>query len=98
MRKLVLIFDGALAALGLVMALVQAVVCLLYAFVIDEAPRLAAQLPALIGSTAIFALLGAGFLAAFVSQLRQRAWRWPVQLLVVAALVPAGMTLYRLMT
>lgn len=98
MRRLLLIVDAGIGALCLVMALVQAVVCLLYAFVLDESPRLGAQLPLLIASTLVFLVVGLAFVGAFVGLLRARPWRWLLQGAVIAGLVPAGVALYRLMT
>lgn len=98
MKTLLLIVDGAIATLALTMALVQGVVCILYGFVLDMSPKLVKQLPMLIGSTAVFAIVGLLFLYGFFLLLRGRAWRWPVQGLAVLALVPAAILLSRLLT
>lgn len=98
MKKLLMIVDASLAALGITMGMVQAVVCVLYLFTLDESPALSREMPMLVASTAIFTVLGLLFLASFIGLLRQRTWRWPVQVLVFVAIAPASLALYALMT
>ena len=96
--KFLTIFNASLSALCLTMAVVQGVVCLLYAFAVQEAPRLRDDLPLLLGSTLIFLIMGLLFLAGFIGLWRQRRWRWPMQGLIALSLAPAGLALYGLLT
>ncbi len=98
MRKFVLVVDAAMAALCLTLAVVQAVVCILYLFVLDLSPTLRGQMSMLLGSTAIFAVVGLLFLAGFLGLLKHWRWHWPLQGLVVVATVPAALGLYSLLT
>ncbi len=95
MKTLLLIIDASIACLGLTMGLVQAVVCILYGFVLDMSPALVKQLPMLLWSTAIFTGIGLAFLGVFFMLLRGRNWRWPAQGLVLVSLAPAGLVLTR---
>jgi multisubunit Na+/H+ antiporter MnhB subunit len=96
MKTLLLIIDASIACLGLTMGLVQAVVCIQYAFVLNLSPALPKQMPMLVWSTLIFTAIGALFLAGFLMLMRGRAWRWPVQGAALASLAPAGIVLTRL--
>jgi hypothetical protein len=96
--KFLMILNASLGALCLTMAVMQAVVSLMYAFIVDLSPRLAEDLPLLLGSTAIFLAIGLLFLAGFFGLLRRKPWRWPMQGAIAVALVPAALVLYRLMT
>ncbi|MDB5970714.1 MAG: hypothetical protein JWQ90_3164 [Hydrocarboniphaga sp.] len=96
MKTLLLIVDGSIACLGLTMGLVQAVVCILYGFVLDMSPALVKQMPMLLWSTTIFTAVGLIFLAGFFLLLRGRSWGWPVQGFALASLAPAGVVLTRL--
>lgn len=98
MRRFLLIFDAAVAALALTMGLVQAVVCILYGFSLDLSPSLAKQMPVLLWSTAIFTVVGLLFLGCFWWLLRRRPGHAVLQVLVLASLVPAGLLLGRLLT
>ena len=98
MKTLLLIVDASIAALALTMGLVQAVVCILYGFVLDMSPALVKQMPMLLWSTAIFTVVGLLFLAGFFLLLRGRAWRWPMQGFAFFTLAPAAMVLSRLLT
>lgn len=96
MKTPLLIIDAAIACLGLTMGLVQAVVCILYGFVLDMSPALVKQMPMLLWSTAIFTVVGLIFLVGFFMLLRGRSGRWPVQGVALASLAPAGVVLTRL--
>ncbi|SHH07421.1 hypothetical protein SAMN04488068_2426 [Hydrocarboniphaga daqingensis] len=98
MRSLLLIADGAIAALSLTMALVQAVVCVLYTFVLDMSPSLPKQLPTLVASTLIFAVVGTLFLLALLRMIHRRPSRWWLQGAAVLSLMPAALVLIQLMT
>jgi len=98
MKTLLLIIDAAIAALALTMGLVQAVVCILYGFVLDMSPALVRQMPMLLWSTTIFTVVGLLFLAGFFLLLRGRAWRWLMQGVAFFTLAPAAMVLSRLLT
>ena len=65
---------GSAAAISFALAGVTVVFTVLR----SEYPRLDGELPALLGSLAIFAALTAVAGAAFYGQLRQAVWRWPV--------------------
>ena len=49
----------------------------------SEYPQLDSELPALLGSLAIFAALTAAAGAAFYGQIQHAAWRWPVHAALV---------------
>jgi multisubunit Na+/H+ antiporter MnhB subunit len=96
MKTLLMIIDASIACLGLTMGLVQAVVCILYGFVLDMSPALVKQLPMLLWSTVIFTVVGLAFLGVFFMLLRGRNWRWSAQGAVLISLAPAGILLTRL--
>lgn len=92
--KGLVIFDAAMLALMLVLAVVLGVVCIMYGVYADESPRVAAELPLLLRSTAVFALLSIAWGTAFAGALRERAWLWPAQFVAVAGLIIGAMLLY----
>lgn len=91
-----MIVDGAMAALGLTMGLVQGVVCLLYATAFDLSASLREQMPMLLASTVIFTIAGLLFLAAFIGMLRKWPWVWPLQGAVLVSAAASGLALYGL--
>ncbi len=97
MRSFLLITDASIAALGLTMGVVQAVVCILYAFSLDLSPSLAKQMPTLLWSTLIFTALGLLFLTGFWTMLRRRRGHAWLQVLVLLSLIPAGVVIRRLL-
>lgn len=80
------VLNAVLAAAGAAMALVLAVVCLIYSLYLDRQPQLRAEMPLLLTFTAVFAglMLAAGL--AFIAQRRQWSRRWLLQSLPLLAL------------
>ncbi len=68
------IFLGSLAAIAFGLA----VVALIFVILRSDYPRVANELPLLLRSAAVFALLSLVAGGAFVGSLRQRPWRYPV--------------------
>lgn len=85
------ILNAVIAAAGAAMALILAVVCLIYAVYREEQPRLQAEMPLLLTFTAVFALLMLAGGLAFAAQQRRWNSRWLLQ--VLPALPLAGMVL-----
>lgn len=88
--KYLQIVNAALLALGAVMALVLAVVSLLYGAHLEEAPRLRADLPRLLELTGWFLLLAAASGATFFGHRRRWPGRWLLQgtpLVALAAVI-----------
>jgi len=56
----------------------------------SEYPRLESELPALLGSLAIFAALTSVAGGAFYGQIQRAAWRWPVQAALLLGLAFAA--------
>jgi len=83
--KYVLYLDAALLALGAVMAVTLAVVCLLFAVYYDVSLEIRRDLSSLVVVTAAFAGLTVVAAAATWSVWKQRRWRWPAQAALVAA-------------
>lgn len=81
-------------ALMLTFAVVLGVVCLMYGVYANDSPRVAAELPLLLQSTLVFAILSAAWGTAFLAALRRRVWLWPAQLIAVAGLVAGTLMLY----
>lgn len=77
--KALQILNAAAAITGAVMAVNLGVVCLLYGVHAGQAPRLAADLPALFALTALFAALGLAGGAAFAAQRKGWGARWWLQ-------------------
>lgn len=75
------ILNAGVLITGTVMALVLAVVCLLYGVHLDEAPRLASDLPRLYALTGLFAALALAGAGAFFGHRRQWPARWLLQAL-----------------
>ncbi|MBI3171313.1 MAG: hypothetical protein HYZ32_01810, partial [Hydrocarboniphaga effusa] len=80
------ILNAVLLATGAVMALVLAVVCLIYSVYLDSEPRLRAEMPLLLTFTALFAALMLAGGLAFFGQHRQWRLRWLLQGLPVLPL------------
>jgi H+/Cl- antiporter ClcA len=86
------ILNAVLLALGSVMGLILAVVCLLYGVHVAGEPRLADELPRLFVLTGLFAgVAGAGGLA-LLAHRREWMLRWPLQALPLAPL--AGILMF----
>jgi len=83
--KYVQILNAAVAITGAVMGLNLAVVVLLYALHVDDAPRLGADLPRLYALTGLFGALFLAGAAAFLAQRRHWGARWLLQALPVLA-------------
>lgn len=77
---------GSAAAISFALAGVAVVFTVLR----SEYPRLDAELPALLGSLAMFAALTAVAAAAFYGQLRHARWRWPVHAVLFLGLAFAA--------
>lgn len=84
--KYLQIVNAAVWALGAAMALVLAVVCILYAANLDAAPQLRADLPRLLKLTGLFALFGAAGAAPFFAHRRGWPGRWLLQVAPLPAL------------
>jgi hypothetical protein len=65
-------------------------VAIVFTVLRSEYPRLDGELPALVGSLAIFGALTLVAGAAFYGQLRQAAWRWPVHAALLVGLAFAA--------
>lgn len=96
--RYLLILDAALFALAGTLAVVLAVVCLLYGFNASLSPRVAAEIPRLITVTASFSALAVVLGLAFWSLLRERSWYGWAQLAAAMSLLLGSMFLYRVLT
>lgn len=85
--KTLLILDVLLTAAAVVMATVLGVVCILYWFNLDAAPRMARELPGILRLAAVFAVPSVLGAAACLGVHRRAFWLWPAQGLFVASLV-----------
>jgi hypothetical protein len=85
--KLLLYFEYALLAAGIVMTVTLGVVCLLFVVNFDAGPEVARDFPNLRVITAAFAVATAGTLLAVTGLRRRSAWRWPAQAALVLVLV-----------
>lgn len=90
------IFNLVLLALGLILTIVLAVECLLYAIYLGADPLVGRQLPAVIRMTFAFAALSAAAALAYFGHRGMRVWRWPAQLLPLLALAAAVLMLSQL--
>lgn len=96
--KTLKIVNAALLALFATLALVLAVVWLLYAVNLEAAPRLKPQMPTLSAMLGIFFVLTLFAGTAFHGLRRARPWRWIAQAAFAGALAPAALLLYRLVS
>ncbi|HEX4873079.1 MAG TPA: hypothetical protein VFV27_12270 [Nevskiaceae bacterium] len=87
------ILVGAIAALAATLAMVCAVVMVLYAFHLDAAPNVRREIPTLATLVAGLALIAASGGLSFFALLRQRPWRWPALAGFAAVLVPVSVGL-----
>jgi hypothetical protein len=92
--KYLQILNLAVLALGAALALVMAVVCLLYGVHLDTEPRLRQEFTGLLTLTAGFAGFGAAGALAFFGHRGRWMLRWPLQALPLAPL--AGILLFLL--
>jgi uncharacterized YccA/Bax inhibitor family protein len=84
------ILNAVITALGATLAIVLAVVCLMYAVHLDAEPQLRSQMPWLLTLTGLFAGFGMAGAAAFVAHRRGWPARWVLQglpLLSLASIV-----------
>lgn len=80
-RRYLGVLSWVLCALGAVMALILAVVALIYWIYRSEEPALAAQLPGLMSATLSFAALAVAYGVSALALWRRRLWlAWPAQL------------------
>lgn len=96
LRRYLMIVHGALLALFATMALVLAVVWLLYAVNVDEAPRIASQLPKLGGLALGFTVLAVSGGLSFFGQLRGWRLRWLALAAFLLVLLPGLLLISRL--
>ncbi len=89
MRPFTVILGIFLGSLGAI-AFGLAVVALIFAILRSDYPRVANELPLLLRSAAIFALLSLLAGAAFLGSLRQRSWRYSVLTVFWAGLFATG--------
>lgn len=71
-------------------ALVLAMVVVIFAFKAGAAPALGREYPGLLAAAGLFAVLAALAAAAFVGLQRERAWRWLAQAAMWLALALVG--------
>lgn len=90
------ILNAALLALGAAMALVLAVVCLLYGVHLEEAPQLRGDLPRLFLLTGLFVLLAGASAAVFLAHRRDWPGRWLLQVTPFVALAAVVLFFARL--
>jgi len=67
-----------------------AVVLFLFWLLADDYPRLHAEMPSLLSSSAIFAVLTALCAISFLGLVKNRAWRWLAQVAMWLALAGVG--------
>jgi len=67
-----------------------AVVLFIFWLLADDYPRLNAEMPNLLSSSVIFVALTALCAISFIGLVKERAWRWPAQLAMWAALSGVG--------
>lgn len=91
--KYLQIFNLALLALGITLALVLGVESLIYALYLHADPLVGRQLPLLLRMTAVMCGFAGASLVAYHGHRRRRAWRWPAQAL---PLIGAGAVLFTL--
>ena len=81
LRRYLGILSWVFCALGAVMALILAVVSLIYWLYQAQGPALAAQLPGLVSATLTFAALGAAYGVSAIALAHRQHWlAWPAQL------------------
>jgi hypothetical protein len=85
------LFNAAILALAASFALTLGVVCILYAFYLDAAPRMRSEWYMVMKLTLVFVLMTAVAAWAFWSQWRQRRGRWLAEAVLVVALA-SGIT------
>ncbi|MDY6943503.1 MAG: hypothetical protein SVU69_10915 [Pseudomonadota bacterium] len=87
MSKYLFVFNLALAALCATMAVVLAVVAMMYLYYMGTTPRLADELPLVLQATGVF-ILGTGVYALGSWSIRRSHWlKWPSQILGVMAII-----------
>lgn len=96
--RYLLILDAALFALTATLAMVLAVVCLMYAFHTDLSTRVGAEMPTVVTATVTFGVMAVVLGMAFWALLRDRRWRWWAQGLGALGLGLGSMFLYNLFT
>jgi hypothetical protein len=94
--KYLQITNLALLALGLVLTIILAVECLIYAIYLDADPVVRRQLPMLLQFTAVLGGFTITALLAFLGHRWRKVWRWPAQLLPALGLAAALGSLYQL--
>lgn len=87
------VLNAVLMAAGAAMALVLAVVCLIYSVYLNSEPHLRAEMPLLLTFTAVFAALMLAGGLAFFGQRGQWRLRWLLQGLPVLALAGIALVL-----
>ncbi len=96
--RYLLILEAALFALTTTLAMVLAVVCLMYGFHTQLSSRVGAEMPTLVTATVTFGVLATLMGLAFWTLLRDRAWRWWAQGVAVLGMGLGSMFLYNLFT
>lgn len=86
-----------LLLLGLTLFVILGVVCILYAFYLDEAPRLRDDWPQLIRSTLLFGVLALVATLGEYGLRKQTSWRWAGQGALAATVLVVGILLKRLL-
>ncbi|MGH8446421.1 MAG: hypothetical protein ACREVL_14200, partial [Solimonas sp.] len=91
------IFNAVMLALAATFAVTLGAVCIMYAFNLDELPRLQAEWRLVTRVTLVFVILTMVSFVAFWGQWRQRAWRWPAEGALLVTLVVGVLFLSRIL-
>ncbi len=96
--KALILFNAATLALMATFAMTLGVVCILYAFHLDELPRMRSEWHQVSQLTGVFALLTAVSAWAFWSQWRRLDGRWLAEALLVLALAGGSWWMLRILS
>ncbi|MFT4046923.1 MAG: hypothetical protein QM661_09535 [Solimonas sp.] len=91
------LFNGVMLCLMATFAVTLGAVCVMYAFYLDELPRLRAEWQLVLHVTGLFIMLSVIAALAFWGQWRRRPWRWPAEGVLVVALAAGSWALLRVL-
>ena len=94
--KYLQILNLTLLALGVTLATVLAVESLIYAVYLGADPLVGRQLPMVLRFTVVFCVFSVASLLAYLGHRGRHGWRWPAQLLPLAAMILVVLTLEQL--